>query len=72
MPPAAVRTINDLMYWQYAKIIAGSGGMGKREWLLNTNYFKTRQSGKIAWGSTHEYVMKREEHMHCIYCGREQ
>jgi len=31
MPPAAVRTLNDLVYWQYAKIIVDSAMMGKRQ-----------------------------------------
>jgi len=37
MPPAAVRTMNDLMYWQYAKIIAESAGMGKRKWPFDSS-----------------------------------
>jgi hypothetical protein len=34
MPPAAVRTLNDLMYWQYAKIIADSESMGEHRWRM--------------------------------------
>jgi hypothetical protein len=29
MPPKAVRNLRDLLYWQYAKIIAESAGLGK-------------------------------------------
>ncbi len=28
MPPAAIRDLRDLLYWQYAKIIADSAGAG--------------------------------------------
>ena len=29
MPPKAVRTLRDLLFWQYAKIISESAGFGK-------------------------------------------
>jgi hypothetical protein len=32
MPPAAVKTVKDLIYWQYAKIIADSAGIGKKDY----------------------------------------
>jgi hypothetical protein len=31
MPPAIVRTIQDLIYWKYAKIIADSADIGKKD-----------------------------------------
>ena len=55
MPPA-VRTLNDLMYWQYAKIIADSAKMGKRQWPFIIDRFKKLQSGGIALDSIREYV----------------
>ena len=70
MPPAAVRTLNDLMYWQYAKIIAESARMGKRQWPFVMDRFKKLRSGEIAWDSIREYVKEREDTRRCIYCER--
>jgi len=39
-PLPAVRTLNDLLYWQYAKIIADSARMGKRQWPFVIDRFK--------------------------------
>ncbi len=71
MPPKAVRTIRDLIYWQYAKLIAESAGYGK-----NNNYgfimdrFKQLKNGDIQWsGSIREYIKEREIPNECIYCG---
>jgi hypothetical protein len=71
MPPAAVRNLRDLLYWQYAKIIAASAGMGKRQWAFIMDRFKKLRSGEIAWDSIREYVKEREDLDHCVYCGRE-
>ncbi len=70
MPPAAIKTLRDLLYWQYAKIIAESAGMGKRQWAFVMDRFKRLQSGEIAWNSIREYVREREDSDHCLYCGR--
>lgn len=72
MPPTAVRSLKDLLYWQYAKIIAESAGMGKRQWAFIMDRFKKLQSGEIAWDSIREYVKEREDLDHCVYCGREE
>ncbi len=32
MPPPAIKTVRDLIFWQYAKIITESAGIGKRNW----------------------------------------
>ena len=70
MPPAAVKTLRDLLYWQYAKIISGSAGMGKRQWPFIMERFGKLQTGEIAWDSIREYVKEREDRDHCIYCER--
>ncbi len=71
MPPTAVRNLKDLLYWQYAKIIAQSAGMGKRQWAFIMDRFKKLQSGEIAWDSIREYVKEREDLDHCVFCGGE-
>ena len=70
MPPSAVKTIRDLIYWQYAKIISESAGYGKRQYGFVMNRFKSLQSGKISWStSIREYIKEREKTDVCIYCG---
>ena len=69
MPPAAVRTIRDLIYWQYAKIISNSAGEGKENYAFIMNRFKALKEGEIEWSSAiREYVKEREVDS-CIYCG---
>jgi len=69
MPPSAVKTIRDLIYWQYAKIISESSGYGKKEFAFVMNRFKKLQSGEIEWsGSIREYIRERENPNQCIYC----
>lgn len=70
MPPPAVKTVRDLIYWQYAKIIAESAGVGKNKYPFIMNRFKKLQSGEIEWsGAIREYVREREMPNQCIYCG---
>lgn len=69
MPPSAVRTLQDLLYWQYAKIIAGSSGAGKQQYAFVMDRFTKLRSGEIAWDTIREYVKEREDPSHCIYCG---
>jgi len=70
MPPAAVKTIRDLIFWQYAKIIAASAGMGKSNYRFIMDRYKKLRSGEIEWSSSiREYVKERERLDECIYCG---
>ncbi len=47
MPPAAVRSIRDLIFWQYAKIMAESSGVGKTNYGFVMDWFKRLSSGEI-------------------------
>jgi hypothetical protein len=68
MPPPAARTIKDLIFWQYAKIIADSAKVKNYRFVMDR--FKKLQSGEIEWsGSIREYVRERESKNTCIYCG---
>jgi hypothetical protein len=71
MPPNAVKTIRDTIYWQYAKLIAKSAGMNifaSRGFQMQK--FKEFQSGKIKWSSTvTEWLRELEKPNQCIYCG---
>jgi len=66
-----VRTVRDLIFWQYAKIIAESAGFGKQQYGFVMDRFRKLVSGEINWStSIREYVKERERRDICIYCGR--
>jgi len=70
MPPAAVKSIQDLIFWQYAKIISESAGAGKKNYAFVMDRFNKLRSGEICWStSIREYVKEREKPNECIYCG---
>ncbi|MFX0113634.1 MAG: HNH endonuclease, partial [Candidatus Hodarchaeota archaeon] len=68
MPPSAVRTVRDLIYWQYAKLIGKSAGFSKNYRFIMSR-FKKLQSGEIQWsGAIREYIRERQTENVCIYC----
>ncbi len=70
LPPPAVKTVEDLLYWQYAKIIANSAGEGKANYGFIMDRFKRLQSGEMKWSSSiREYVKEHEHANTCVYCG---
>jgi len=70
VPPSAVKSIRDLIYWQYTKIIWEAAGTGKRNYGFVMNRFQKMVSGDISWStSIREYVKEREQAGECIYCG---
>jgi hypothetical protein len=69
MPPAIVKTVKDLIYWQYAKIIADSTGVGKTDYGFVMNKFKQLRQGSIAWNEIREYVKEKETADECVFCG---
>ncbi len=68
MPPPAIKSVRDLIHWQYAKIIADSAGMGKKNWRFIMNRFKKLQQEEIFWNELREYVKEREKSDECIFC----
>ena len=72
MPPSAVKTIRDIIYWQYSKLMGKSSGHEK-DYGFIMSQFKKLQTGKISWsGSVREYVRDLERDKVCIYCGSEE
>jgi hypothetical protein len=70
VPPSAVKTIKDLIFWQYAKIISESAGEGKDNYRFIMNRFTKLRSGDITWSSSiREYVKEHEVSGSCVYCG---
>jgi rubrerythrin len=73
LPPKAVKTVRDLIFWQYAKIISESAGYGKKQFGFVMDRFQKLSSGEINWStSIREYVKEREKGNVCIYCGSEK
>jgi len=71
VPPPVVKTIRDLIYWQYAKIISESAGAGKRQYGFVMDRFMKLASDQISWStSIREYISEREKAGECVYCGR--
>jgi hypothetical protein len=70
MPPKAVRTLRDLLFWQYAKIISDSAGFGKDNYRFIMDRFRRLRSGEIEWStSIREWIHEQESPNACIYCG---
>jgi hypothetical protein len=69
LPPAVVKTVRDLLFWQYAKIIAESAGIGKKDWGFVTSKFKLLRQGEISWNQIREYVKEKENIDECVFCG---
>jgi len=62
VPPPVVKSIRDLIFWQYAKIISESAGAGKRQYGFVMDRFKKLTSEEISWStSIREYVKEREK-----------
>jgi hypothetical protein len=69
MPPGAVRTIRDQIFWQYAKLISKSAGLETQR-AFQMNRFKQLQNGEMGWSSTiREWLREHEKPDECIYCG---
>lgn len=70
MPPTNVRTPRQLIYWQYAKIISESAGMGKKNYGMIMNAYKKLCDGTMSWStSVREWIKERDHDGRCIYCG---
>jgi rubrerythrin len=69
VPPAVVKTVSDLIFWQYAKIIAASAGFKKEDYGFVTKKFKQLKQQEIFWNEIREYIKEKEQTNECIYCG---
>jgi len=72
MPPKAIRSVKDVIFYQYAKIISNSAGFGKDNYAMIMSNWKKLKSGEIHWStSVREWLREHENHDKCIYCGAE-
>jgi len=72
MPPPAVKSVRDIIFYQYAKIMSNSSGFGKTNYGMVMSYWKRLKSGEITWSSSvREWLHEHENPNICIYCGAE-
>jgi hypothetical protein len=69
LPPATVKNVRDLLFWQYAKIIAVSAGFCKDDYGFVTKKLKQLRTGEIEWNEIREYIKEKDLNGECIYCG---
>lgn len=68
MPPPAVKTVRDEIFWQYAKLMSKSSGHAG-DYGFTMSMFKKLQTGQIKWSSSiREYIRDLERDKVCIYC----
>jgi hypothetical protein len=63
--------LRDMIFWQYANLIAKSAGFGKNNYFIIKKY-KHLKSGEITWSTLRrEYEHEFNSSDSCIYCGAE-
>lgn len=73
MPPPAVKTIRDLIYWEYAKLIAGSAVGNRRNYRFDMHVFQKLKKQKIHPSS----ILRENKKLFemggmCAYCGEKE
>lgn len=73
MPPPSIKSVKDVIFYQYSKIIANSAGFGKENYGLIMGNWKKLKSGDMHWStSVREWLREHENPNTCIYCGNEE
>jgi hypothetical protein len=69
MPPKYVTTVRQLIYWEYAKLIAKAAGFEENYGFIVSRY-KKLTSGQMSWSSSvRDHEKELEKGMVCVYCG---
>jgi hypothetical protein len=69
MPPKYVTTVRQLIYWEYAKLIARAAGFTDNYGFIVSRY-KKLVAGEIVWSSSiRDYEKELEKGRVCVYCG---
>ena len=73
MPPRAVKTVRDLIYWEYAKLIAERAVGSRRQWGFVMDRFRKLVEGRIKPSDIiRENKLLVESGKRCAYCGSER
>lgn len=71
MPPKAIKTVRQIIFYQYAKIITEASGFGKANYPMIMSKWKQLNEGTIHWStSVREWLKEKENSEICIYCGQ--
>jgi hypothetical protein len=69
MPPKYVTTVRQLIYWEYAKLIAKAAGF-EGNFGFTVSRYKKLVSGEIVWSSSiRDHEKELEKGRVCTYCG---
>lgn len=69
MPPKYVQTVRQLIYWEYAHLIAKAAGFQGNYGFIVSRY-KKLVSGEMKWSSSiRDHFMELEKGKVCVYCG---
>jgi hypothetical protein len=69
MPPKYVTTVRQLIYWEYALLIAKAAGFESNFGFIVSRY-KKLVSGEMSWSSSvRDYEKEMEKGRVCAYCG---
>lgn len=71
MPPSAVKTIRDLIFWEYAKLISGSAGLGRKQFPFIMRKFTELKNGFIKWSDILREDLKMDS-TKCAYCNNDK
>jgi hypothetical protein len=69
-PPKAVKTVRDLIYWEYAHLIAkGAGFEGNYAFIMNR--YQKLKKGEIKWSDIvrEDRIQVERGKNSCVYCG---
>ncbi|MDR3608945.1 MAG: HNH endonuclease signature motif containing protein [Ignavibacteriaceae bacterium] len=70
MPPKYVKTIQEEIYYEYAKLISRSAFNGNLQYGFITNKFKELRDGRITIsGTIREWQREHELPQLCVFCG---
>lgn len=70
MPPSVVKTVRDLIYWEYAKLISGSAvGDRKNYGFIMHTFMKLKEGNLSPSDILRENKMLVKDEKHCAYCG---
>lgn len=73
MPPKYVKTIEQLIFWEYAKLISLSAGFGDKNYGFIGSRWKKLCTGNIKMSSLlREWELERKTRAVCVYCGNQE
>lgn len=71
MPPSIIKSIRDLIYYQYSKILADSAGYGKGNYEFVMEKWNELKTGKVDFKeSIKDFIKDIDDPVRCTFCGK--